>query len=249
VLAEAQALRALGGGVILSTGGWNADDLAERCADPASLADVYDALLRRFAADHLDLDPEAGDVHNNLRHDIVDRRSAAMRILQDRFKARGRTLHLSITLAVKPAFGMDPDNLYVLQSTRAAGVEVEIVDAMLMDYRDGQSEGQMGPRSIQALEQVHAQLKSLYPGRGDAALWGMIGALPELGQNDAEPEIFTLDDARLLRKFAEAKRLGRLSFWSLGRDNGDCPNKRVADPTCSGIAQAQWAFSRLYGSN
>ncbi|HEX4736374.1 MAG TPA: glycosyl hydrolase family 18 protein [Allosphingosinicella sp.] len=248
VLAQARALRSLGGDVILSTGGWNADDLAARCADPASLADVYDALLQRFGADHLDLDPEAGDIHNNLLHDIVDRRSAAMRILQDRFRARGKILHLSVAVAVKPAFGMDADNLYVLQSAKAAGVRIEMIDAMVMDYRDGQSEGKMGPRSIQTLEMVHAQLKTLFPGHDDAALWGMMGALPDLGQNDAEPEIFTLDDARQLESFAEARGLGRLSFWSVGRDNGDCPGKLVSDPTCSGIVQAQWAFSRILGT-
>jgi hypothetical protein len=246
VLAQAQVLRSLGGGVILSTGGWNADDLAARCADPTSLADVYDGLLQRFGADHLDLDPEAGDVHNNLLRDVVDRRSAAMRILQDRFRARGRMLHLSITLAVKPAFGLDADNLYVLQSAKAAGVGIDMVDAMVMDYRDGQSEGKMGARSIQALEMVHAQLKSLFPDRDDAALWGMMGALPDLGQNDAEQEVFTLEDARLLESFVEARGLGRLSFWSLGRDNGNCPGKRVSDPTCSGIVQAQWAFSGVF---
>jgi chitinase len=246
VLAQARALRALGGGVILSTGGWNADDLAVRCADPTSLADVYDALLQRFEADHLDFDAEAGDVHDNLRHDVVDRRSAAMRILQDRFRARGRALHLSLTVAVRPAFGMPPDDLYAVQSAKAAGVTIEIVEAMVMDYRDGQSAGKMGPRSIQALEMVHGQLKALFPERGDAAIWGMIGALPEVGQNDAQEEVFTLDDARLLERYAEAKRLGRLSFWSLGRDNGACPGKPAADPACSGLKQGQWEFSRIF---
>ena len=120
LLAEVGRLRALGGDVIVSSGGWNADDLAARCPTPEALADVYEGVLKRFAADHLDLDPEPGDVHDNLKPEVVDRRSAAAAILQKRFAARGRRLRVSFTIAVRPSFGFDPANLYVLQSALAA---------------------------------------------------------------------------------------------------------------------------------
>ena len=245
VLAAARALQAQGGGVIVSTGGWNADDLVSRCPDAKSLADVYDGVLQRFRTDYLDLDAEPGDIHNNLTHELVDRRSAAMRVLQDRFAARGRRLHVSFTLAVRPAVGMDPDNLYVLQSAKAAGVTIDMVNPMIMDYHDGASQGRMGARSIQALELAQAQLKALLPGRSDRDYWGMMSATPMLGQNDVAEEVFTLDDARLVARFAVEKGMGRLSFWSLARDNGSCPGEKAKN-SCSGLDQPQWAFSRIF---
>jgi hypothetical protein len=247
VLAQARGLQALGGGVIVSSGGWNGDDLAAHCADPKALADVYDGVLSRFGANHLDLDAEPGDAHDNLVPQLVDRRSAAMRILQDRFAARGRRLHVSFTLAVRPAFGMDERNFYVLKSAKAAGVDIDVINPMIMDYGDNASAGQMGARSIQALQFTEAQLKSLLPGREDAAYWSMIAATPMLGQNDVEPEVFTLDDARRLESFAEAKGMARLTFWSLARDNGGCAGQQAPHPNCSGIAQGPWAFSRIIG--
>jgi chitinase len=115
-----------------------------------------------------------------------------------------------------------------------------------MDYRDGTAGPYMGVRSIMAIEKGVAQLKALFPGKKDSEYWAMTAATPMLGQNDAEPEIFTLDDARKILELAQAKGMARLSFWSLDRDNGKCSGKRVADPTCSGIEQEEWAFSKIF---
>jgi chitinase len=246
LLAEVRRLRALGGDVILSSGGWNADDLAERCATPQALADVYDGLLTRFSATHLDLDPEPGDLHDNLKPEIVDRRAAAVAILQKRFRADGRRLKVSFTIAVRPSFGFDPANLYVLQSAIAHGVEIDAVNAMIMDYRDGTAAGEMGRRSIMALTKAHTQLAGLYPKRGADELWRMTAATPMLGQNDAGAEIFGLADARLVANFARGHRFRRLAYWSTARDNGACPGEPKARPDCSGLEQDPWAFSRIF---
>lgn len=246
LLAAMAELRAMGGDVIVSSGGWNADDLAERCATPEALADVYDGVLTRFAADHLDLDPEPGDVHDNLKPEVVDRRSAAAAILQKRFAARGKRLKVSLTIAVRPAFGFDAANLYVIQSALKHGVEIEAVNPMVMDYRDGTGAGEMGARSLTALEKAHGQLKRLYRRRSDRQVWGLLAATPMIGQNDAEAEVFTLDDARALAKFARAKGMKRIAFWSTARDTGGCPGEKTARPDCSGVVQAPFAYARIF---
>jgi len=248
LLSKVQGLRALGGDVIVVSGGWNANDLARRCTDAASLAAVYQGVLDKFAADHLDLDPEAGDVYNNLEPAIVDRRNAAVKILQDNFKARGKKLVVSYTIGVHPEPGLDAANLYVLQSAKAAGVEVDVVNPMVMDFYDGVSGNQMGNRSVLALQNVFNQVKALWPGKTDAQYWSMLGATAMIGQNDAQAEVFTLADAQILTDFAQQKGMGRLAFWSLGRDNGSCPGNKTANWQCSGIAQQDWAFSRIFGT-
>lgn len=248
LIAIAEMLRSRGGQVIVSSGGWNAFDIAAECTDPAKIADLYDGVLARLRTDYLDLDAEPGDVHDNLLPEVVDRRSAAVKLLQERFAARGKTLHVSLTIAIRPAFGFDARNFYVLQSAKKAGLDFEVVNPMIMDYRDGTSGPEMGPRSILALEKGESQLQSLLPGRTDAQYWSMMAATAMIGQNDAEPEIFTLEDARKLVAFAQLKGMARLSFWSVDRDNGTCAGAQIANPACSGIPQETWAFSRIFGA-
>ncbi|MEA1650819.1 glycosyl hydrolase family 18 protein [Nitrospirillum sp. BR 11164] len=240
------AFRAAGGVVILSSGGWNADDLAERCATADAMADQYDAALARLGIDHLDIDAEDGDVHDNLRPAIVAARTQGLRRLQDRWDAKGKALHLSFTLAVRPDLGMRPIDLAVLRSAVADGVRFDVVNLMTMDYRDGKSAGRMGPRSLEGLVHVRRQLESLLPGRTDAQYWAMIAATPMIGQNDAGDEVFTLADAALLRSFADQHDLAGLSFWQIGRDTGICPGDGKARNDCSGQEQAPNAYAQAF---
>ncbi|MEA1676360.1 glycosyl hydrolase family 18 protein [Nitrospirillum sp. BR 11163] len=246
LLDRVAAFRAAGGTLILSSGGWNADDLAERCPSADTFADQYDAALARFGIDHLDIDAEDGDVHDNLRPAIVAARTQGLRRLQDRWDAAGKILHISFTLAVRPDLGMRPIDLAVLRSAVAAGVRFDVVNLMTMDYRDGKSAGRMGSRSLEGLAHVRRQLETLLPGRPDARYWAMIAATPMIGQNDAGDEVFTLADAALLRAYADQHGLGGLSFWQIGRDNGTCAGDGKARNDCSGQAQALHAYARTF---
>ena len=60
-------------------------------------------------------------------------------------------------------------------------------------------------------------------------------------------KIFTQDHARKLVNWATSNHIGRLAFWSVGRDNGGCPGGGVS-PTCSGISQSTYEFTNLFKS-
>lgn len=246
LLANVAELKAEGGQVIISTGGWNADDLAARCGDPQSLADIYLSVLERFGVDRLDIDAEAGNLHDSLDAAEVDRRSAALELVQEHLRAHGRRLEVSFTLAVSPEQGLDARSLYVLQSAKAAGVRIGVVNAMVMNYRDEPSSQSMAERSIAALDKVRGQLETLLPGRGDRAYWAMIGATAMIGRNDDPQEVFAPGDADRLVAFARARRMARLGFWSLSRDNASCADATAASILCSGLAQTDWAFTRAF---
>jgi chitinase len=246
LIAEVAAFRALGGEVILSSGGWNADDLAARCPDPKSLAKVYLAALDRLGVKNLDLDPEAAPNHDNLVPAVVDRRSAAVKLMQEAFTKRGQTLEVSFTLPATPTQGLDDRALYVLRSALKAGVRFDLVQPMVMNYHQGPSPLTMGDRAVATLEKVRTQLQSLIPGRADADLWRMMGAVAMIGRNDAPDETFTLADARQLTAYARKRGLGRLGFWALSRDNGSCAAAPVQGVACSGLAQDDWAFTRAF---
>jgi len=65
-----------------------------------------------------------------------------------------------------------------------------------------------------------------------------------IGDNDTGP-VFTIADAQELLSFAQSNHIGRLAFWSEGRDNGGCPGGGVS-PTCSGISQSTFQFTSIF---
>jgi chitinase len=246
LVAQVRALKAQGVDVIVSTGGWNANDLAARCPDAQSLAQAWQGALDRLAVSRLDVDAEAGDLHDNLDPTLVDRRAQALKRLQDAFAARGQRLEVTLTVPVSAERGLDSRALYVLQSAKAAGVRISVVDLMVMDFRDEPTPLSMGERSIAALQKVRGQLETVFPGRADRAYWAMLGATAMIGRNDAAEEVFGLDDAARLIAFARAKGMARLGFWSLSRDNGSCPGAAAASILCTGLAQDDGAFTRAF---
>lgn len=81
-----------------------------------------------------------------------------------------------------------------------------------------------------------------------AEVWAMIGATPMIGQNDAATDRFTLDDAEALVAFAQKRRMGRLSLWSVNRDKrcgAQVDGGRVSN-VCSGVEQDDAAFGLLF---
>ena len=111
---------------------------------------------------------------------------------------------------------------------------------MAMDYGSANDNGgQMGLSAQQAASNTHNQVVA-------AGLTSSIGVTPMIGINDVNTEIFQLADATSLLNFANANNyISRLSMWSVARDNGGCANQGFASPTCSGISQANWAFSNI----
>ena len=74
-----------------------------------------------------------------------------------------------------------------------------------------------------------------------------LGITPMIGQNDQSGEVFTLNNARDLLSFANANGVGRLAFWSVGRDQ-PCPGGAGggASPNCSSIAQNSLDFTNIF---
>jgi chitinase len=149
-------------------------------------------------------------------------------------------LKIHFTLPVLPT-GLIPSGFNVLQSIAQNRTPVAVVNVMAMDYGSANDNGgQMGLSATQAAQNVHTQILS-------AGLSASVGVTPMIGVNDTNTEIFKLSDAQMLLDFANANSyVTRLSLWSVSRDNGGCPNAGFASATCSGISQADFAFSRLF---
>ena len=68
------------------------------------------------------------------------------------------------------------------------------------------------------MEMVHEQLKTLRTDlKSDADVYAATGMILMNGHTDQAFELFTLDTFSKLLEYAQAKKLGRLSYWSLNR--------------------------------
>jgi hypothetical protein len=244
-LAEIATLRAVGGDVIPSLGGWSADqggtEIGDSCKDVNAIFVAYRDLVLKYEVGRIDMDIEGRSL---TKADGIDRRNKAIKLAQDWATSQGRPLTISYTLPTS-ASGLEASGLAVLQNAKANGVRIDFVEPMVFDYYD-RTTTNMGQAAINALNGLHAQLHTLLPSLTDTQLWAMEGATIMNGIDDypKKTEVTTLADTQLLRDFAVSHGMSALSMWAIQRDNGNCPGVGGAND-CSGIAQSPWAFSDI----
>src|SRR5689334_130501 len=230
---QIDAVRARGGDVKISFGGATGIELAQACASVPALQAEYQAVVSAYNLKFIDLDIEGSATADPAS---VARRSQALAALQ----RANPGLRVSFTLPVLPE-GLTSDGLNVVRSARDAGVNVDLVNVMAMDYYRS---GDYGDFAVQAANSTFAQIKSLYSGRTDAQVWKMVGVTPMLGAND-DGHIYDQNDARQLVGFAQGKHLGMLSFWELGRDKNACTGALYM---CTNIPQQPYEFSKIFAT-
>ncbi len=244
-LSDIATLRAAGGDVIPSLGGWSADqggtEIGDSCKNVSSIAAAYEALVTTYGVSRIDMDIEGRSL---TKPDGITRRNQAIALLQAWATSQGRTVTVSYTLPTS-ASGLEASGLAVLQDAKNNGVRIDLVEPMVFDYYDRTTRN-MGQAAVNALTGLHAQLQTLLPSLTDAQLWAMEGGTIMNGIDDypKKTEVTTLADAQTLRDFAASSGMSALSMWAIQRDNGGCVGNGGAN-NCSGIAQATWAFSDI----
>jgi Glycosyl hydrolases family 18 len=244
-LSDIASLRALGGDVIPSFGGWSADqggtEIADSCKSVSAIAQAYESVITTYGVTRLDMDVEGRSL---TRTDGIDRRNKALKLVEDWAAAQGRPFQVSYTLPTTPA-GLESTGVAILQNAIANGTRVDVVNIMTFDYYD-RTTSDMGAAAISAAQGLYAQLHALYPAKTSAQLWGMEGntLLPGIDDYPRKTEVTYPADAQRLLAFAQANGLNTLSIWAIQRDNGGCPGSTDSN-SCSGIAQGTWDFSHI----
>lgn len=228
---QIDAIRKQGGDVKISFGGATGQELAQPCTSVGALQAEYQAVISAYNLKFIDLDIEGAAVADPAS---VNRRSAALAALQK----SNPGLKVSLTLPVLPE-GLTQDGLNVVKSARDAGVKLDLVNIMAMDY--GRSAQDYGDLAIQAAKSTQGQLKSLL-GIGDAQAFRMLGVTPMLGVNDDQGK-FVQSDARDLVAFANANHVGYLSFWEDNRDKNACNGALFQ---CTNVPQTPFEFSKIF---
>jgi hypothetical protein len=245
--ADIAALRAAGGDVIPSFGGYSADqggtEIADSCTNVSQIAAAYESVITTLGVTRLDMDVEAKSLNNTSG---INRRNQAIAMTEQWAAAQGIPLQIQYTLPVEQ-YGLDPNGEAVLQNAVANGAAVTSVDIMVFDYYiAGEGTVNMGQAAINAATSTHTQLASIYPALTAAQIWNREGMtmLPGIDDYPKKTEVTSLTDAQTMLNFARANNMNFLSGWAIQRDNGGCPGTRDSN-TCSGITQNSWDFSHL----
>jgi hypothetical protein len=240
-------LRGMGGDVIPSFGGYSADqggtEIADSCKDVSKIAAAYESVITTYRVTRLDMDVEAKSLNNTAG---IDRRNQAIAMTEAWAAAQGIPLQVQYTLPVEP-YGLDPNGEAVLQNAVADGAAVSSVNIMVFDYYQSK-EGtvNMGNAALNAAQNTHTQLQSIFTSDTSQQLWTMLGLtmLPGIDDYPKKTEVTYLSDAQSMLTLAQADGMNFLSIWAIQRDNGGCPGTRDSN-TCSGLSQNPWDFSHL----
>ena len=150
-------------------------------------------------------------------------------------------LKISLTLPVTP-HGLLPNAMRAVRATLAAGVRIDSVNIMTMDFgdEDAPDGSRMGDYSIAAAQATHDQIAPLRHGLDS---WGALAVTPMIGVNDLPNEIFSLADASALGLFASSNGVGQLHYWVFNRDRGCLEPSPDTRNDCSGVVQEPGMFA------
>ncbi|MFD4631420.1 chitinase [Streptomyces sp. NPDC058284] len=239
VAAQIGALRAKGGDVRVSFGGQAGSELGLKCDGADALATAYGKVIDAYKLTKVDFDIEGAALPDTAAN---TRRAKAIAKLQKRHPG----LNVSFTLPVMPE-GLTGPGVDLLADARKNGVRIGAVNVMAMDYGASYS-GDMGTYAVRAATATQKQVKTAL-GLSDAAAWKTVAVTPMIGVNDVATEVFKVDDAAQLVKFAKAKGLGWLSMWSSTRDKACAGGASgSAQPTCSSVQQSPLAYTKAFAA-
>ena len=235
---QIDAIRKRGGDVIMSFGGEAGKELANVIDDPAQLEAAYQKVVDQYKFTWLDFDVEG----NNLDKGKPDseRRNTVLASLQ----RKNPGLIISYTLPVNPN-GISEASQALLADAKAKGVKIHSANLMVMYFgkefiNKGKSEGQLGADSANT---AYAQLRKI-----DPAI--QVGLCPCLGRNGSKDEVFTLDDAKILKAFADKTPwVCSLHYWSINDDAARPRKKRTITSTNSvtiSNSPQPWAFAKIF---
>ncbi|ASO17887.1 hypothetical protein FHR81_005376 [Actinoalloteichus hoggarensis] len=222
-------IRAAGGDVIPSIGGWNGNKLGESCQDAASLAAAYQQVIDAFDLKAIDLDIENTEFYGEVTQQRnIDALSIIARDNPD--------LLIYITMGTAVS-GPDSNGRRLIQKGAAAGLDVDGWTIMPFNF-NGSSE--MGQDSIRAAEGLQDAVRAAY-GYSETEAYQRIGISSMNGMTD-QGETVTQQHFREMLGYAQQHGLARLTFWSVNRDR-PCTGGDVS--ACSGIGQRPWEFTGI----
>ena len=145
------AIRAAGGDVMVSVGGWSGAKLGEKCSSAAALAGAYQKVINAYRLKALDIDIENTEWSSaTVRQRVVD----ALKIV----KADNAGLTTVITFGATTS-GPDSTGVDMIRRAARSGAN-EVFAIMPFDFGGGATT--MGTLTTRAMEGLKGRVKSAY---------------------------------------------------------------------------------------
>jgi chitinase len=225
------AIKAAGGSVVPSFGGWSGNKLGPNCSTAALLAGAYQKVIDAFALKAIDIDIENTDEFENPT--VQDRILGALKII----KQNNPTVTTILTFGTTTS-GPSSTGVRLITQAKALAANVDIFTQMPFDFGGGAN---MYTSTVNASEGLKNQLKSTF-GYTDAQAYSHMGISGMNGLSDQQ-ELTSTATWTQIRDYAKNNGFARFTFWAVNRDRG-CAGGGVVS-NCSGIAQADWAFTQI----
>jgi chitinase len=225
-------VRASGGDVSVSFGGFGGIKLGQTCGSAAATAAAEQAVINKYSLKAIDLDLEEPEYENTT---AINNEIGAAQILQ----RNNAGLYISITTAGTAAgtgfFGQN-----VLNTAKADGFTPNNFSIMPFDGGFSGASSQ-----ISALNAFHGLLMNTF-GWSSATAFQHEGFSGMNGRTDSA-EMFFQADFQSVLNFAESNGLARFTYWSLNRDRQCNPpdNNGSLSGSCSSVAQGAWDFTKF----
>ncbi|MGF1431860.1 carbohydrate-binding protein [Kitasatospora sp. LaBMicrA B282] len=225
-----QQIRAKGGDVSVSFGGYGGNKLGQDCGTPEATAAAEQKVITKYGLHAIDFDLEEPEYENAT---AIHNEIGAAKILQ----ADNPGIYISITTAGTTA-GTGWFGTQMLDEAKSQGFTPNNYSIMPFD---GGFNG--GSSQVAALTSFNGILQTTF-GWSAATAYAHEGVSMMNGRTDAA-EYFSQADFQTVLNFAETNGLARYTFWSVNRDRQCTP---VVDPglsgSCSGVVQNPWDFTK-----
>ncbi|KIF73382.1 chitinase [Streptomyces sp. 150FB] len=224
------AVRAKGGDVSVSIGGYGGTKLGQACSDSAATAAAYQQVITKYKLKAIDFDLEEPEYENTA---AVSHEIGAAKILQQ----NNPGLYVSVTTA-GTADGTGWFGKQMLLEAKAQGFTPNNFSIMPFDGGFNGAASQTG-----ALTNFNSILQSTF-GWSAATAYAHEGFSGMNGRSDTG-EYFSQTDFQTVLDYATGHGMDRFTFWSLNRDR-QCspPDNGTTSGTCSSVPQTSWDFAK-----
>jgi chitinase len=223
-------IKAAGADVIPSVGGWSGSKLGTYCATAADLAGAYQKVIDAFGLKAIDFDIENSDEFENTV--VQDKILSALAIV----KQKNPSVKTIVTFGTSTT-GPNYYGTRLVQQAKALGANIDVFSQMPFDF--GATD--IYSATVGATEGLKNLLMTTF-GYTAAQAYSHLGISGMNGLSDQQ-ELTTTDTWTRITSYARTNGLARLTFWSVNRDRGCAGGGVVSD--CSGIAQTDWAFTKI----
>jgi len=226
------AIRAAGGDVVVSFGGYGGTKLGEACGTPQATAAAEQGVINKYGLHALDFDLEEPEYENAT---AINNELGAAQIVQRNNPGLYESITIPGTTSGTGYFGQQ-----LLNNAKTLGYTPS--NYAIMPF-DGGFNG--ASSQISALQGFNTILMNTF-GWSSATAYSYEGISSMNGRTDSG-EYFSQSDFQTVLNFAQRNSLARFTYWSVNRDRQCNPpsNNGTLSGTCSSVPQNDWDFTKI----